>query len=290
MNLSLGFSPCPNDTFIFDAMIHQKIDTEGLSFKVVFDDVETLNQKAFLADLDITKLSYHAYAYLTENYVLLHSGSALGFGVGPLLICNKNEYSSLDMESLRPQASDLRPLISNLRIGIPGKYTTANFLLSIAFPEAKNKIEMKFSEIESALLNNQIDLGVIIHENRFTYQDKGLKKIIDLGEYWEDLTHGPIPLGGIMIKRNLPEEIKQKVNRIIRRSVEYAFDHPDSGFDFIRSLSQEMSTEVIKKHIELYVNKFSIDLDELGRKAVETFFKEAHKVGIIPETKQNLFL
>jgi 1,4-dihydroxy-6-naphthoate synthase len=283
MNLSLGFSPCPNDTFIFDAMIHQKIDTEGLSFEVVFDDVETLNQKAFRADLDITKLSYHAYAYLTENYVLLHSGSALGFGVGPLLICNKNEYSSLDMESLRPQAS-------NLRIGIPGKYTTANFLLSIAFPEAKNKIEMKFFEIESALLNNQIDLGVIIHENRFTYQDKGLKKIIDLGEYWEDLTHGPIPLGGIMIKRNLPEEIKQKVNRIIRRSVEYAFDHPDSGFDFIRSLSQEMSTEVIKKHIELYVNKFSIDLDELGRKAVETFFKEAHKVGIIPETKQNLFL
>jgi 1,4-dihydroxy-6-naphthoate synthase len=264
-------------------MIHQKIDTEGLSFEVVFDDVETLNQKAFRADLDITKLSYHAYAYLTENYVLLHSGSALGFGVGPLLICNKNEYSSLDMESLRPQAS-------NLRIGIPGKYTTANFLLSIAFPEAKNKIEMKFFEIESALLNNQIDLGVIIHENRFTYQDKGLKKIIDLGEYWEDLTHGPIPLGGIMIKRNLPEEIKQKVNRIIRRSVEYAFDHPDSGFDFIRSLSQEMSTEVIKKHIELYVNKFSIDLDELGRKAVETFFKEAHKVGIIPETKQNLFL
>ena len=297
MNLSLGFSPCPNDTFIFDAMIHQKIDTEGLSFEVVFDDVETLNQKAFRADLDITKLSYHAYAYLTENYVLLHSGSALGFGVGPLLICNKNEYSSLDIESLipliydiRPQTSDLRHQISDLRIGIPGKYTTANFLLSTAFPEAKNKIAMKFFEIESALLNDQIDLGVIIHENRFTYQDKGLKKIIDLGEYWEDLTHGPIPLGGIMIKRNLPEEIKQKVNRIIRRSVEYAFDHPESGLDFIHSLSQEMSTEVIKKHIDLYVNKFSIDLGELGRKAVETFFKEAHKLSIIPKTKQNLFL
>ena len=283
MNLSLGFSPCPNDTFIFDAMIHQKIDTEGLNFEVVFDDVETLNQQAFRAELDITKLSYHAYAYLTDNYVLLHSGSALGFGVGPLLICNKNEYSTLDMEILSP-------LTSNLRIGIPGKYTTANFLLSTAFPNAKNKIEMKFFEIESALLNDQIDLGVIIHENRFTYQDKGLKKIIDLGEYWEDLTNGPIPLGGIMIKRNLPEEIKQKVNRIIRRSVEYAFDHPESGFDFIRSLSQEMSTEVIKKHIDLYVNKFSIDLGELGRKAVESFFKEAHKAGIIPETKQNLFL
>ncbi len=291
MNLSLGFSPCPNDTFIFDAMIHQKIDTEGLSFEVVFDDVETLNQKAFRADLDITKLSYHAYAYLTENYVLLDAGSAIGFGVGPLLICNNEDYISTDgLQNLRSQSSGLWSQASDLRIGIPGKYTTANFLLSTAFPEAKNKIAMKFFEIESALLNDQIDLGVIIHENRFTYQDKGLKKVIDLGEYWEDLTHGPIPLGGIMIKRNLPEEIKQKVNRIIRRSVEYAFDHPESGLDFIHSLSQEMSTEVIKKHIDLYVNKFSIDLGELGRKAVETFFKEAHKLSIIPKTKQNLFL
>ncbi len=284
MKLSLGFSPCPNDTFIFDAMIHQKIDTEGLSFDVVYDDVETLNQKAFRTDLDITKLSYHAYAYLTENYVLLHAGSALGFGVGPLLICNNEDYISTY------SFADLKSQTSNLRIGIPGKYTTANFLLSLAFPEAKNKIEMKFSEIESALLNRQIDMGVIIHENRFTYQEKGLKKIIDLGEFWEDLTRGPIPLGGIMIKRDLPKEIKQKVNRIIRRSVEYAFDHPESGMNFICSLSQEMSIEVIKKHIDLYVNKFSIDLGETGRKAVQTFFEEAHKVGIIPETKQNLFL
>lgn len=296
MKLSLGFSPCPNDTFIFDAMIHQKIDTEGLSFEVVFDDVETLNQKAFRAELDITKLSYHAYAYLTDNYVLLHSGSALGFGVGPLLICENEDYISTDnLQNLRSHpiaigSSDFRLQTSDISIGIPGKYTTANFLLSLAFPEAKNKIEMKFSEIESALLNHQIDMGVIIHENRFTYQEKGLKKIIDLGEFWEDLTQGPIPLGGIMIKRHLPEEIKQKVNRIIRRSVEYAFDHPESGMDFICSLSQEMSTEVIKKHIDLYVNKFSIDLGETGRKAVQTFFEEAHKVGIIPETKQNLFL
>ena len=326
MKLSLGFSPCPNDTFIFDAMIHQKIDTEGLSFDVVFDDVETLNQKAFRAELDITKLSYHAYAYLTEQYVLLHAGSALGFGVGPLLICNNEDYISADLvadlkpptsdfqpptsdlrpltsdlrpqtSDLRPPTSDLRPLTSflgpptsNLRIGIPGKYTTANFLLSLALPEAKNKIEMKFFEIESALLNHQIDLGVIIHENRFTYQEKGLKKIIDLGEFWENLTQGPIPLGGIMVKRELPEYIKQKVNRIIKRSVHYAFDHPESGMDFICSLSQEMSKEVINKHIELYVNKFSIDLGEVGRKAVQTFFNEAHKLGIIPETKQNLFL
>jgi 1,4-dihydroxy-6-naphthoate synthase len=312
MKLSLGFSPCPNDTFIFDAMIHQKIDTEGLSFDVVFDDVETLNQKAFRAELDITKLSYHAYAYLTEQYVLLHAGSALGFGVGPLLICNNEDYISADLladlqpptshlqlptSDLIPRSSDLRPLTSflgpptsDLRIGIPGKYTTANFLLSLALPEAKNKIEMKFFEIESALLNHQIDLGVIIHENRFTYQEKGLKKIIDLGEFWENLTQGPIPLGGIMVKRELPENVKQKINRIIKRSVQYAFDHPESGMDFICSLSQEMSKEVINKHIELYVNKFSIDLGEVGRKAVQTFFEQAHNLGIIPETKQNLFL
>ena len=298
MKISLGFSPCPNDTFIFDALIHQKIDTEGLSFDVVFDDVETLNQKAFRAELDITKLSFHAYAYLTEKYVLLHAGSALGFGVGPLLICNNEDYISADLLAnlrpptldLQPQTSDFSPQTSNLRIGIPGKYTTANFLLSLAFPEAKNKIEMKFFEIESALLNHQIDMGVIIHENRFTYQEKGLKKIIDLGQFWEDLTQGPIPLGGIMVKRELPENIKQKVNRIIKRSVQYAFDHPESGMDFICSLSQEMSKEVINKHIELYVNKFSIDLGEVGRNAVQTFFEQAHKLGIIPETKQNLFL
>ncbi len=298
MKISLGFSPCPNDTFIFDALIHQKIDTEGLSFDVVFDDVETLNQKAFRAELDITKLSFHAYAYLTEKYVLLHAGSALGFGVGPLLICNNEDYISADLLAnlrpptldLQPQTSDFSPQTSNLRIGIPGKYTTANFLLSLAFPEAKNKIEMKFFEIESALLNHQIDMGVIIHENRFTYQEKGLKKIIDLGQFWEDLTQGPIPLGGIMVKRELPENVKQKVNRIIKRSVQYAFDHPESGMDFICSLSQEMSKEVINKHIELYVNKFSIDLGEVGRNAVQTFFEQAHKLGIIPETKQNLFL
>lgn len=298
MKISLGFSPCPNDTFIFDALIHQKIDTEGLSFDVVFDDVETLNQKAFRAELDITKLSFHAYAYLTEKYVLLHAGSALGFGVGPLLICNNEDYISADLlanlrpptSDLQPQTSDFSPQTSNLRIGIPGKYTTANFLLSLAFPEAKNKIEMKFFEIESALLNHQIDMGVIIHENRFTYQEKGLKKIIDLGQFWEDLTQGPIPLGGIMVKRELPENVKQKVNRIIKRSVQYAFDHPESGMDFICSLSQEMSKEVINKHIELYVNKFSIDLGEVGRNAVQTFFEQAHKLGIIPETKQNLFL
>ena len=283
MKLSLGFSPCPNDTFIFDAMIHQKIDTEGLSFEVAYEDVETLNQKAFRAELDITKLSYHAYAYLTNNYVLLHSGSALGFGVGPLLICNKPEYLQEGFESLASR-------IGSLRVGIPGKYTTANFLLSLAFPEAENKIEMKFSDIEAALLNNRIDLGVIIHENRFTYEDKGLLKVIDLGEYWEKLTSSPIPLGGIMIRRKLPEDIKHKVNRIIKRSVQFAIKNPLAGLEFIRSHAQEMSTEVMYKHIELYVNKYSVDLGDEGRRAVNIFFEEALKRGIIPNNKQNLFL
>lgn len=283
MKLSLGFSPCPNDTFIFDAMIHHKIDTEGLSFEVSYEDVETLNQKAFRSDLDITKLSYHAYAYLTDNYVLLHSGSALGFGVGPLLICNEPSYLKEGIENLTSR-------IGGLKVGIPGKYTTANFLLSLAFPEAENTIEMKFSDIEPALLNNRIDLGVIIHENRFTYKDKGLLKVIDLGEYWEKLTSCPIPLGGIMIKRGLDDHIKQKVNRIVQRSVMFAIKNPLSGLEFIRSHAQEMSTEVLYKHIELYVNKYSVDLGEEGRKAVNIFFGEALKKGIIPDTKQNLFL
>jgi 1,4-dihydroxy-6-naphthoate synthase len=292
MKLSLGFSPCPNDTFIFDAMIHQKIDTEGLEFEVFYEDVETLNQKAFNGELDITKLSYHAYAHLCEDYVLLHAGSALGFGVGPLLICNNEEIATAFNAAKNGKASvlTLKKPLKDLCIGIPGKYTTANFLLSLAFPDAKNKLEMKFFEIESALLNQKIDLGVIIHENRFTYHEKGLIKIIDLGEFWENLTQGPIPLGGIMIKRNLPDHVKQKVNRIIKRSVQYAFDHPLEGMDFICSLSQEMSKEVINKHIDLYVNQFSLDLGDVGRKAVETFFDYAHQSEIIPKTKQNLFL
>ncbi|WP_026897184.1 menaquinone biosynthesis family protein [Daejeonella oryzae] len=277
MKLSLGFSPCPNDTFIFDAMIHHKIDTEGLEFDFFFDDVETLNQKALRRELDITKLSFHAYSYVTDHYVLLNSGSALGFGVGPLLISKK--------EILNPSAE-----MEKFHIGIPGKYTTANFLLSLAYPEAINKTEMVFSEIENALNQDKIDVGLIIHENRFTYLEKGYKKVKDLGEFWEDLTSCPIPLGGIMIRRDLPEEIKQKVNRIIRRSVEFAFENPKSGLDFIRSHAQEMSEEVMYKHIELYVNKYSIDLGDEGRKAVTVLFEAATTLDIIPKSTKNLFL
>ncbi|NDE00033.1 hypothetical protein EB008_07090, partial [bacterium] len=185
-------------------------------------------------------------------------------GLEYIKICKNEEFACTNsLEVFKSKNKPVDEHFSNLRIGIPGKYTTANFLLSLAFPESKNKVEMKFSDIEAALLSGQIDLGLIIHENRFTYQNKGLIKVMDLGEYWENLTGGPIPLGGIMIKRNLPEEIKQKVNRVIQRSIEYAFENPESGIDFIRSHAQEMSAEVVKKHIELYVNKFSIDLGEV---------------------------
>ena len=274
MKLTLGFSPCPNDTFIFDALIHHKIDTEGLDFEVSFSDVETLNQKAFKTELDITKLSYHAYAYAIQNYVLLDAGSALGFGVGPMLICKKEQ----DLNN------------PNLIVGIPGKYTTANFLLSLAYPQLKNKQEMVFSDIEQKLLNEEIDLGLIIHENRFTYQNKGLQKVQDLGEYWENETKNAIPLGGIVIKRSLPEEIKQKVNRLIRKSVEFAFENPASALPFIKSYAQEMDEKVMYQHIDLYVNKYSVDLGVEGKKAISTLFEQAFIKGIIKKVDQNLFL
>lgn len=282
MKLTLGFSPCPNDTFIFDALIHHKIDTEGLSFEVSFDDVETLNQKAMRGELDITKLSFHAFAYVIEKYALLHAGSALGFGVGPLLICKKEKAAAIEAQ--------LKAENYALSTGIPGKYTTANFLLGVAYPNLTNKKELVFSEIEDALINEQIDLGLIIHENRFTYQDKGLHKVIDLGNYWEQLTGCAIPLGGIVINRNLSVEVQQKVNRLIRKSVEFAFANPKSGIDFIRQHAQEMDEAVMYKHIELYVNKYSIDLGEEGRKAIDTLFEMATKHKLIPSFEQDLYV
>ncbi|MEH3113164.1 menaquinone biosynthesis family protein [Pedobacter terrae] len=282
MKLTLGFSPCPNDTFIFDALIHHKIDTEGLTFEVSYDDVETLNQKALRGELDITKLSFHAFAYVANQYALLDAGSALGFGVGPLLISKNHFEGAADPQLQTPN--------NTLKIGIPGKYTTANFLLGIAYPHLQNKQELVFSEIESALLNEEIDLGLIIHENRFTYQDKGLTKIVDLGDYWEKLTGCAIPLGGIVINRKLDREVQLKVNRLIRQSVEFAFAHPKSGIDFIRKHAQAMEESVMYKHIELYVNKYSINLGEEGRKSVDTLFKLAQERGIIPAIQEDLYI
>jgi 1,4-dihydroxy-6-naphthoate synthase len=287
MTLSLGFSPCPNDTFIFDAMIHHKIDTEGLDFEVFYDDVETLNHKAFLGELDITKLSYHAFAYVADHYVLLDAGSALGFGVGPLLISDV-EISISDLKS--GQIRNRKSEIVNPIIGIPGKYTTANFLLGLAFPEATNKVELVFSDIENAVLDGRVDIGLIIHENRFTYQDKGLKKIIDLGDFWEKETGLAIPLGGIVANRELKPEVLHKINRVLRRSVEFAFANPKSGLEYIRSHAQEMSEDVMYKHIDLYVNKYSVELGDEGKKAIKLLFDTAREKNVIPEIKGELFL
>lgn len=276
--LSIGFSPCPNDTFIFDALVHHKIDTEGLDFEVYLGDVEDLNQKAFKNELDITKLSYHAYGYLTDNYVLLDAGSALGAGCGPLLV----QSSKFKVQSLKD--------LSSLKIAIPGKYTTANFLLSIAYPEATNKVEMLFSDIEDAVLSGKVDAGLIIHENRFTYQEKGLEKIIDLGEYWEKTTESLIPLGGIVIKRNLPIETIQKVNKLLRKSIEYAFENPDSPLEYMQCNAQEMDKKVMMQHVELYVNKYSLDLGIEGKSAITKMFNLAQEKGIIPKLANKLFV
>lgn len=275
MTLKLAFSTCPNDTFIFDALVHQKIDTEGLQFDVILGDVEELNKLAFKGEIDITKLSYHAYAHISDNYKLLNSGSALGYKNGPLLISKKKVYPDE---------------INSLKIGIPGENTTANLLLKIAYPNAKNKSEYLFSDIEEALLSNEIDAGLIIHENRFTYEKRGLHKVIDLGEYWEEKTKLPIPLGGIVVNRNLSNEVQLKVDRVLKRSIEYAFANPKSAYNYIKQFAQEMDEEVMYSHIKLYVNDFTKELGSEGKNAIETLYKIAKEKGVIPALNNNLFV
>jgi 1,4-dihydroxy-6-naphthoate synthase len=270
MKLTLGFSPCPNDTFIFDALVNNKINTGGLSFDVKLADVETLNQWAIEGQPDVTKLSYGVLPLVLESYVLLDSGSALGKGVGPLLISNKEQR------------------IRNIEghtIAIPGEHTTAHMLFSLAYPEAKNKVFMRYDEIEDFVLKAN-GLGVIIHENRFTYEAKGLKKIADLGDYWEKETGNPIPLGGIAIKRSCGKEVSTKVNDLIRQSIEFAYsNHYKVLADYVKIHSQEMETAVMRKHIDLYVNAHSITLGESGQNAIRKFidvYMDMH-----PETRIN---
>lgn len=275
MKLTLGFSPCPNDTFIFDALVNQKIDTRGIEFDVRYADVEQLNRWAMQGELDVTKLSFHAYAYCINNYVLLNSGSALGNNCGPMLIA-KTPKSTAE--------------INAAHIAIPGKMTTANFLLGVLYPEANNKTELIFSGIESAVQDGSVDMGLIIHENRFTYQQKGLYKVTDLGEEWETKTQSPIPLGGIFIKRSLDHETQLKVDSLIRQSIEYAFANPESSRAYVKQHSQEMEDSVIQQHINLYVNKYSVSLGLKGKRAIATMFEIGQKNGIIPVIKETLFL
>ncbi len=275
MKLKLGFSTCPNDTFIFDAMVHHKIDTEGLEFDLLLADVEELNKTAFENGMDITKLSYHAYAYVSDNYLLLDSGSALGKNNGPLLISKHKIYPDE---------------IDDLNIAIPGKYTTANLLFSIAYPKALYKKEYLFSDIEEVILSNEVDAGLIIHENRFTYEKKGLLKIVDLGEFWEKKTKMPIPLGGIVVNKRINKDIQQKINRLVRKSIEYAYANPDSPLSFIKKYAQEMNESVMRKHIELYVNNFTLDIGNEGKEAIRVLYKEAKGINGFPEVSNQIFL
>jgi 1,4-dihydroxy-6-naphthoate synthase len=267
MAYTLGFSPCPNDTFIFDALVNKKIDTEGLEFETVLEDVETLNQWALRGKLDITKLSFPAFFQSLDKYVLLNSGSALGKGVGPLLI-SKSQMNPDSYRDQIPNSPVFQEQVSKSSIAIPGINTTANLLLGFAFPEATNKVPMLFSEIEDAVCMETTRLGVIIHENRFTYGQKGLHKVLDLGEYWEEKMHAPIPLGGIAVKRNVDRLTSLKVDGLIRKSLEYAFVHYPFITDYVKQHSQAMSEEVMRQHIDLYVNNFSIDLGDDGKNAI----------------------
>ena len=265
--LTLGFSPCPNDTFIFDALVNKKIDSGDLEFEPVLADVETLNEWALMGKLDITKLSFPAFFKSLDNYVLLSSGGALGKGVGPLLI-SKHSY-------------DIQHLASNIQqlsIAIPGENTTANMLLRFAFPDATRKIPMIFSQIEDAVITEKVDMGVIIHENRFTYQQKGLRKLLDLGEFWEQKLNSPIPLGGIAVRRSINITVAEKINSLIHKSIEYAFQSYPIVTDYVKENSQEMSEEVMRKHIDLYVNDYSLNLGKEGKHAIEVLYSIHHSM------------
>jgi len=278
LKLSLGFSPCPNDTFIFDALVNNKIDTEGLEFNVYLEDVETLNKWALEGKLDITKLSFPAFFRSMENYLLLNTGSALGKGVGPLLISDSpNEFSTED--------------INQSSIALPGLHTTANLLFSFAYPDAIDKTFILFSEIENALINKETDLGVIIHENRFTYQQKGLHKIKDLGEYWEEKMESPIPLGGIAINQSIKRSTAIKVDLLIRKSLDFAFANYPSITDYVKQHSQTMSEDVMRQHIDLYVNNYSLDLGEEGKHAIENLYQVFQEINNEEsEEEESLFL
>ena len=257
MELSLAISPCPNDTFAFYAMVHNLVDTEGLSFKLSFADIEELNNSALCGKYDISKLSYNGYFSVVERYVMLKSGSALGFNNGPLLVTKKGNIFN-----------------PNKKIAIPGVHTTAALLLKTAYPEACNRVPMLFSDIEGAILKGEVDAGVLIHEGRFTYKSKGLDLVMDLGEYWQSNFNYPIPLGGIAIKRELSKELGEKVNRVLKRSIEFAFANAELTDEFVNSHAQELSKEIQQKHINLFVNENTLNISKLGVEAVQFLYNK----------------
>lgn len=275
MQLTLGFSPCPNDTFIFDALVNNKIDTEGINVQPVLEDVQTLNEWALQGRLDVTKISYGVLPLLLDHYIVLNAGGALGKGVGPLLITKQ---------------AGATKAVNDMTIAIPGEHTTAHMLFSLAYPNATKKKFMLFSAIEDAVLQGDVDAGVIIHENRFTYQQKGLHKLVDLGEYWEQQTGNPIPLGGIVMKKSFDSALQQKVDALIKRSLAYAFKNYPLITDYVKQHSQEMSETVMRQHIDLYVNNYSLQLGADGKAAVNTFLDIYEQLKQVRAKTENIFL
>ncbi|MFO7811540.1 MAG: 1,4-dihydroxy-6-naphthoate synthase [Pelovirga sp.] len=267
--LSLGYSPCPNDTYIFHALVHGLIPCDDLTFVERLEDVETLNQLALKGALDLTKISFHAFGHLRDRYVLLRSGAALGRGCGPLIVAD----GATDLEQLK-----------NKTIAIPGRLTTANLLLQLYFGGANELLVLPFNQIIPAVRQGRAAAGVIIHESRFTYQQYGLVQLLDLGQWWEGETGHPIPLGGILAKRDLGEDRIRRVDQALRRSIEYARKHPHQATGYIRQHAQELDDSVINQHIDLYVNDYSIDLGEDGLAAVSCLLEKAEQVGIIAKT------
>lgn len=274
-SLTLGFSPCPNDTFMFYPLVHGLVDTGGLAYLERLEDVETLNQLALKGELDVSKVSYHALGHIRDQYVLLRSGSALGRGCGPLLVAGE-AISSADLRGKT--------------IAVPGRYTTALLLLRLYDPALENFIVMPFNEIMDAVLNGNVDAGLIIHESRFTYQGFGLHKLLDLGEWWEGETALPIPLGGIVARRSLGAETVALVERALTAGVGYARSHPDEAARYIGEHAQEMSPEVCAAHIGLYVNDFSTDLGDEGIRAISCLLQKAEQAGLIPPSPMPLFI
>jgi 1,4-dihydroxy-6-naphthoate synthase len=284
MKLTLGFSPCPNDTFIFDALVNNKIDTGDLVFDVILEDVQTLNHWAIEGKLDITKLSYGVLPLVLDKYIVLNSGSALGNGVGPLLISN----NPLRLRQLAEGLPEDKSEVENKTIAIPGENTTAHLLFSLAYPGAKNKIFLRYDEIENFVLQDK-GLGVIIHENRFTYAAKGLHKVIDLGDFWEQQTGNPIPLGGIVVKRNIDTTLQLQVDALIKKSIEYAYTKYPELNEYIRKHSQEMSEDVMRKHIDLYVNQYSLNLGTNGKAAIKKLLEVYQKTHNTVIANENTF-
>jgi len=275
MQISLGFSTCPNDTFIFDALVNGKIDNEGIDFVPHLTDVEELNLLAFKGEIDITKMSYHAWLHVWKSYRILDSGSALGKASGPVLVA-KNQC--------------LDPRFLSLKVAIPGEYTTANLLLRLAYPNIKEKRIFVFSDIEQAILDNRVDAGVLIHENRFTYENRGLVLLRDLGQFWQESANVPIPLGGIMAHRRLPQELHRKINRLIRKSLDYAIKHPEGTIPYMRQYAQSMEQLVLDQHLETFVNEYSQDLGIDGRNAIKVLIDKSIEAGLINDIPYDYFV